>query len=79
MREPEIQPFITFVRRRVQIQLPILLCHSIPNFRSAFVDIHVKQLSTNKERKVVYTNPNENFVARAIHWLVVVSVDLGVG
>jgi hypothetical protein len=76
MREPKIQPLVPFILSSSKIVLLLPLTHFIPFLSSFLININIKQLSANEERKVVDTDSNKDFVSFAVKRFVVVAIDL---
>lgn len=76
VREAEVQSLVSLVRSSGKVVLLLLRRHCIPFLFSVRVDTDVKELCTNEDKDVVYTNTDQHSVAAAVERLVVISVDL---
>lgn len=76
MREPEIQPLIPLVLRRLQIRLLLILAHASPNIIPSLVHPDVVQLRANKDGKIPRADCDEDFITPTVQRLVIVAVDV---
>jgi hypothetical protein len=77
MRKPEIESRGSPVFRRLKIRLFFFLVHTCPNRLTLLVYGNIVNLCPNEDREVPNTYRDKHFVASAIQWLVIVSVDVG--
>lgn len=76
MCESEVQTLIALIRRGLQVRLLVLLRHTAPNALSLLIDHHVENFGSNKQRKVIGADSNQNLVASPVKRLIVLAVDV---
>lgn len=76
MSEPEIQPLVSLVLRRCQIDSPLLHAHRTPNLLPRLVPPNVIALGKEEQRQSQHTKSNQHAVTAVIQRFVVFAVDI---